>query len=527
LLLSGIDELLTYHYLVAELFMVLPVEPIEDVVLTADDPPSPDIFYAWSKERQADLIFEELFVKRTPLSEACRGVITALGLLGQGDALRAAATATVAPGAPPRLSALRAWFAQQDVHAHLEHVFSTARLRYAVMTNIPFAPEEAEHWLASPQPPLSPRLKPALRVDPLLAGDWPAVRAALRRSSTPYDESLAGVRAYLTDWVVRTKPIYLMASTPHGFTYAPSRQSRKRPAAVLGGGDGGNGGGGGDGGDGGDGAANGAAGPPSATALLEDALLHVAAEHHLPVALKVGAVRGANPALRGGGDGVEVADLSFVRLLCVRFPHVKFLLTVLSTGNQHELAVLGRKFGNLHVYGCWWYAQPRQTRQPRASRAPATRQPRARRASHAPAAPQALNRACKRSTALAVPPPPTRLPRASRAPTAHAPAAPPRARCLCATSQPAGAVLCRPQVLQQPVDHLRDNADAARDARDGLHVPAQRRARARAAAVQVEALARRDRARARRAVHQAPRRRLGAQRGRCAPRRGTAVRRRV
>lgn len=37
------------------------------------------------------------------------------------------------------------------------------------MTNIPFAPEEAEHWTASPQPPLTPRLKTALRVDPMCA----------------------------------------------------------------------------------------------------------------------------------------------------------------------------------------------------------------------------------------------------------------------------------------------------------------------------------------------------------------------
>ena len=37
---------------------------------------------------------------------------------------------------------------------------------------------------------------------------------------------------------------------------------------------------------------------------------------------------------------MEVADLSFVRQLCVRFPHVKFLLTVLSSDNQHELCVL-------------------------------------------------------------------------------------------------------------------------------------------------------------------------------------------
>ncbi len=69
----------------------------------------------------------------------------------------------------------------------------------------------------------------------------------------------------------------------------------------------------------------------------------------------MGAVRGANPAVRLAGDAVEVADLSFLRALCARHRDVKFLVTVLSKENQHELCVLARKFGNLHVYGCWWF----------------------------------------------------------------------------------------------------------------------------------------------------------------------------
>ena len=79
------------------------------------------------------------------------------------------------------------------------------------------------------------------------------------------------------------------------------------------------------------------------------------AEARLPSALKVGAARGVSPGLRQGGDGVEVADLSFVASLCRRHPRQKFLLTVLADANQHELCVLARKFGNLHVYGCWWF----------------------------------------------------------------------------------------------------------------------------------------------------------------------------
>ena len=69
LLLWGIDELLTYHYLIAEVMRVLPE------TLTYED------FYALGKQKQAELIWDELFVKRSPLSEACRGVVTVIGKL--------------------------------------------------------------------------------------------------------------------------------------------------------------------------------------------------------------------------------------------------------------------------------------------------------------------------------------------------------------------------------------------------------------------------------------------------------------
>lgn len=367
LLLYGVDELLTYHYLVAELFMVLPaVDSEEDSTSLPGkrDPPtpSPNEFFSWTKAQQADLVFDELFVKRTPLSEACRGVITALSALGLGPLLREARDAPAQGSAAPttdatssRLAPLRAWFESQPTDAHVERVFVNAKLKYAVMTNIPFAPEEAMHWfpsgnaaesgVSSPSLPfVTPRLRPALRVDPLLSADWPTLNATLRRATPPYPPTCEGLRRFLKAWVQRMQPLYLMASTPAGFTYTPTpkpppkrkrddvvdslfQQTTTKASSEL----------------------------PGATALLEDVLIPTAVECSLAIALKVGAVRGANPALRTGGDGVEVADLSFVWQLCVRYPHVKFLLTVLSAVNQHELCVLARKFGNLHVYGCWWF----------------------------------------------------------------------------------------------------------------------------------------------------------------------------
>src|SRR6187399_1007457 len=68
LLLWGIDELLIYHYLVSESFRWMNVPY--------------DRFWAASKEEQADAIWDALFLKRSPLSEACRGVLTVLNQLG-------------------------------------------------------------------------------------------------------------------------------------------------------------------------------------------------------------------------------------------------------------------------------------------------------------------------------------------------------------------------------------------------------------------------------------------------------------
>ena len=68
LLLWGIDELLTYHYLIAELFRK------SDITY--------DHFWHMTKTEQADLIWKTLFIENSPISEACRGVVTTLNELG-------------------------------------------------------------------------------------------------------------------------------------------------------------------------------------------------------------------------------------------------------------------------------------------------------------------------------------------------------------------------------------------------------------------------------------------------------------
>src|SRR5258706_9848140 len=64
LLLWGIDELLVYHYLIAEGFRQFDL--------------SYDEFWELSKSQQAEAIWKALFLEHSPISEACRGVLTVL-----------------------------------------------------------------------------------------------------------------------------------------------------------------------------------------------------------------------------------------------------------------------------------------------------------------------------------------------------------------------------------------------------------------------------------------------------------------
>ena len=75
----------------------------------------------------------------------------------------------------------------------------------------------------------------------------------------------------------------------------------------------------------------------------------------LPLSLMIGVRYQVNPALRLAGDGVGRADLSSLENICRDYPDNRFLVSVLSRENQHELCVYARKFSNLMPFGCWWF----------------------------------------------------------------------------------------------------------------------------------------------------------------------------
>jgi hypothetical protein len=287
----GIDNLLTYHYLVAEVMRAADVRPAE--------------FHAMAQTAQADLIWQALFVRSTPLSEATRGVVAVMAALGL-DPTR------------PDLREAREYFRDVTAEQHVDTVFESARVTAVVMTNDPFDPNEAALWKKGR--PSDQRFKAALRIDPLL-NDWPAAERAMRAAGYAVspridDRAIADARRFVDEWIARMDPYYLAVSLPDDFQW-PDETPRSR--------------------------------------LIAQVVLPACREHKLPFAMMIGVRRQVNPALRDAGDALGQADLSAVHHLCREHPDNRFLVTMLSRENQHELCVAARKFANLMPFGCWWF----------------------------------------------------------------------------------------------------------------------------------------------------------------------------
>ena len=306
LLLWGIDELLTYHYLVAEVLRARPDMQVEK-------------FWALPKKSQADLIWQELFVRRTPVSEACRGVLTVLQALGLNANTKS-------------LSDIRAYFAAQTVRGYVDKVFKLAGVERVYMTNDPLNPVERAIWEKGFE--RDPRFRATLRLDSALK-DWPQSVGNLKALGYAVDTSLSGrtlseVRRYLTDWSQRIEARYLAISLAPTFRYPGRGDVTFQHSAEC-------------------------WNVSSLTNLMVKAVIPVARERGIPVALMMGVRKAVNPALGDAGDSVGGADIATVEHLARDFGDVTFLVTLLARENMHGLCVAARKFKNIVPFGCWWF----------------------------------------------------------------------------------------------------------------------------------------------------------------------------
>ncbi|HLK47373.1 MAG TPA: hypothetical protein VKT49_04510 [Bryobacteraceae bacterium] len=289
--LWGIDELLTYHYLEAELFRSSGI--------------TPEAYFKLGKREQADAIWRTLFVENAPVSEATRGVVAVLKAFGL-------------PTDSSDLKEARAWFTAQDPVKHIRRVFELAGISEVVMTNDPLDPQEAPLWEAGAA--RDAQFQPVLRLDRIL-NKWAEHWKVLVSQGYAVDEQASGrsaaeIRRFLADWCARMEPVYMAVSLPDTFQF-PESGVRGR--------------------------------------LLAEAVLPACREARIPLSLMIGVRYQVNPALRLAGDAVGRADLRALENLAVGYPENRFLVSVLSRENQHELCVYARKFRNLMPFGCWWF----------------------------------------------------------------------------------------------------------------------------------------------------------------------------
>ena len=251
------------------------------------------------------MIWENLFIENSPISESCRGVLTCLHALGLDVKKR-------------DLPALRRWFAKWKPADYVTRVMEAAGVSSICMTNSPFDDLERPVWERGFR--RDARFTTALRIDPLLVS-WKSTVPRLRQwgysvTTALSAKTISEVRRFLADWSKRIGARYLMVSVPPEFQF---------PAV------------------------------DTCAMLIELAVVPHCKEFGLPFALMPGVKRAVNPQLRLAGDGVGLTNLSAIQNLCAAFPENKFAATLLARENQHELCVLARKFRNLHIFGCWWF----------------------------------------------------------------------------------------------------------------------------------------------------------------------------
>lgn len=290
--LWGIDELLTYHYLIAETLRVSDL--------------SYDAFWKMNQSQQANQIWQTLFVDRAPVSEACRGVITVLNRLGLDVSSK-------------NLTEYRKWFASQTPSQQVDRVLKLANVKSVVMTNDALDPVEREHW-AKGEASADPRFKGVLRIDPLIYG-WPAVAKTLSGFGYEVDDDLgsrsqAEIRRFLGEWIEKMKALYVAVSLTPDWRYPDDSPG---------------------------------------TTVIQNCILPVCRERNVPFAVMIGVRRQVNPSLKLAGDSLGKSDIASLDRMVGENPQNKFMCTMLSRENQHELAVTARKHRNLFLFGCWWF----------------------------------------------------------------------------------------------------------------------------------------------------------------------------
>ena len=279
--LSGIGEVLNYHYLIAEL-------------LTSTNT-TPNAFYNLNNNDRAKLIWEELFIKQTPVSEACKGVLTILSSFEIDYSSKSFDQINT--------EYLELNLSDQDI-------LHRSKISSLVMTNNPF---DLEEWkLFEKKDWNSDVYLASLRLDDILLDPNKCIQTAKNKIQDNLNERDLIIK-YLDIAYEQSKPVYAAISLNKD----------------------------------------------QLNTLIENKIFSYILEwlklKNLPLSLLLGVKRQVNKEFFLAGDGIDRIDLSYLSKLCNKYPKNKFLCSCLSLNDQHELTVLGRKHSNMRIFGFWWF----------------------------------------------------------------------------------------------------------------------------------------------------------------------------
>lgn len=292
--LSGADDLLTYHYLTVECLTVSGIAPKK--------------FFALSKSKRAEVVWDILFRANTPFSEATKGVVTILKFLG------------IEPGSCPYSEIKRAI---DSSRLSDEELLSRLNIERLIMTNDPCDKDE---WSLFERSDWNrERYGAALRLDTLLLNPRAAAlslaRLGLIRSAEFIE--ISEFQTLLDRWAELSRPEYIALSLD-GVQLRHLLSNK----------------------------------------LFLDGLLPWLIKNCMPLALMVGVKRQVNPDYQLGGDGLGTDGLLEIEQLARSCPELRILITHLHHDAHHALTVLVRKLPNLKLFGFWWFNnQPSLVRQ--------------------------------------------------------------------------------------------------------------------------------------------------------------------
>ena len=276
--LLGFKNLLNYHYLIAELLTAANIDA--------------STFYSYNDEKKASLIWNELFEKRTPVSEACAGVLSILKELN--IEINNKSFLSICDEYDRKI--------QSD-----KNILDLSNVSSLVMTNNPF---DLDEWSLFNTNDWDKKIYLAsLRLDDLILDYEEALKKAKEQTSNQENT----IVTYLEKCYSQSNPVYAAVSLNLETFHTIFEDSFWKDILVW----------------------------------LEN--------KNLPLSLMLGVKRAVNKDFGLAGDGIGDINLKELSNLCNLFPNNKFLVTCLSLNDQHELTVLARKHPNLRIFGFWWF----------------------------------------------------------------------------------------------------------------------------------------------------------------------------